>query len=195
MAMAPHTRDALLDAAEAVFTEHGLARATIDQITARAGVAKGTFYLYFRSKDEVVAALQERLWDQLMAAAVDTAAKLDGDDWWGVVDSFLETVVDFDIEHREWHRQIAQGWAQPSSHGREEQMIALFAGRISDGVERGVLDVDIQDVDMAAQMLFWGCQGTAYQVCLSEGEVDRDRLVRAHQWFVRRVLAKRAAAQ
>ena len=42
----------LLRAAEAVFAEHGLAAAKVEDITARAGVSKGAFYLHFESKDD-----------------------------------------------------------------------------------------------------------------------------------------------
>jgi AcrR family transcriptional regulator len=42
----------LLRAAEAVFVDHGLAAAKVEDITARAGVSKGAFYLHFESKDD-----------------------------------------------------------------------------------------------------------------------------------------------
>jgi AcrR family transcriptional regulator len=42
----------LLRAAEAVFVEHGLSAAKVEDITARAGVSKGAFYLHFESKED-----------------------------------------------------------------------------------------------------------------------------------------------
>jgi AcrR family transcriptional regulator len=42
----------LLRAAEACFIEHGLERTKVEDITARAGIAKGAFYTYFESKEE-----------------------------------------------------------------------------------------------------------------------------------------------
>lgn len=47
------TRAAILRAAEAVIGEIGYAAASIADITRRAGIAQGTFYIYFQSKDEV----------------------------------------------------------------------------------------------------------------------------------------------
>ena len=44
------TRQALLDAAERVFGEYSYDRASISEITRRAGVAQGTFYVYFDDK-------------------------------------------------------------------------------------------------------------------------------------------------
>jgi AcrR family transcriptional regulator len=43
----------ILDAALAVFAERGLAAARLDDIAARAGVSKGTIYLYFPNKEEL----------------------------------------------------------------------------------------------------------------------------------------------
>jgi AcrR family transcriptional regulator len=47
------TRQRLLEAAEAVFAEHGYHDASIVKLTEAAGVGQGTFYLYFSSKQEV----------------------------------------------------------------------------------------------------------------------------------------------
>src|SRR5262245_48083101 len=44
-------RQAILDAALSVFAEHGFEAARLDEVAARAGVAKGTLYLYFQHKE------------------------------------------------------------------------------------------------------------------------------------------------
>ncbi|HPU16384.1 MAG TPA: TetR/AcrR family transcriptional regulator [Polymorphobacter sp.] len=51
------TRDAILEAAAAEFGERGFHDAAITRITARAGVALGSFYTYFDTKDAVFTAL------------------------------------------------------------------------------------------------------------------------------------------
>jgi len=51
------TRDKLLEAAEFEFGEKGFHEAAISGITSRAGVALGTFYTYFESKEEIFKAL------------------------------------------------------------------------------------------------------------------------------------------
>ncbi len=51
------TRDKLLQAAEIEFGERGYHDAAISGITQRAGVALGTFYVYFESKEEIFRAL------------------------------------------------------------------------------------------------------------------------------------------
>ena len=48
----PHARARLLDAARAVFSERGLDRSKVEDITTRAQLSKGAFYLHFESKEE-----------------------------------------------------------------------------------------------------------------------------------------------
>src|SRR3954470_1602247 len=65
----PHAKSRLLEAAERVFSEKGLDRAKVEDITTQAGLSKGAFYLHFDSKgdafkellSEVLAHLQARL--------------------------------------------------------------------------------------------------------------------------------------
>jgi AcrR family transcriptional regulator len=53
-------RQALLDAAEALFLEHPDRMANVSEVAETAGLGKGTVYLYFPSKEEMLLALHER---------------------------------------------------------------------------------------------------------------------------------------
>lgn len=56
--MAPQERaETILEAARAVFIEKGFAAARIEDVAARAGIAKGTVYLYFDGKEALFKAL------------------------------------------------------------------------------------------------------------------------------------------
>lgn len=70
-------RTELLRAAREVLAEKGLDAAKISEIVARAGVAQGTFYLYFPSKLSLVSALAEDMNTQMLASI---RAALDGAD-------------------------------------------------------------------------------------------------------------------
>jgi AcrR family transcriptional regulator len=56
-------RQAILEAALTVFAEHGYEAARLDDVARRAGVAKGTLYLYFNDK--------EALFESLIRSAID----------------------------------------------------------------------------------------------------------------------------
>lgn len=53
-------RSAILDAAEALYLEHPDRMASVAEVADAAGVAKGTVYLYFPGKEEMLLALHER---------------------------------------------------------------------------------------------------------------------------------------
>ncbi len=55
------TRQKLLDAAEEIFGEKGYFRASVVDITLKAGVAQGTFYVYFPGKQDIFAELVREL--------------------------------------------------------------------------------------------------------------------------------------
>jgi len=66
--MAPKdTRQKILDAALELFRERGFAEATMRDVAARAGVATGLAYYYFKSKDAIVLAFYQRARDELAA--------------------------------------------------------------------------------------------------------------------------------
>jgi AcrR family transcriptional regulator len=61
----PDRRSQLLDAAIWAFARSGYRRASISDIVARARVARGTFYLYFDSKEDVFLAIVDDFHDRL----------------------------------------------------------------------------------------------------------------------------------
>jgi AcrR family transcriptional regulator len=73
-------RDAILEVALGLFLERGHTGLTMADVAARAGLAKGTLYLYVRTREELLLALLERLlerWFQDLDARLDAAGPLD----------------------------------------------------------------------------------------------------------------------
>lgn len=58
------TRETILDAAEAIVTEAGSARMTLESVAQRAGVSKGGLIYYFRSKHALLEAMIDRMLDR-----------------------------------------------------------------------------------------------------------------------------------
>ena len=66
-------RDALLDAGLKALADGSLASVTVDDVSARAGLSKRYFYEHFRTRNDLFAALVERLIEQLTAAVASTS--------------------------------------------------------------------------------------------------------------------------
>jgi len=100
------TRRKLLDAAEACFGALGYHDASIVKITEAAGVAQGTFYLYFASKqqlfDEVVSDLNRRVRHAMSEAASGAPTRLEAERL-GFAGFFK-----FTVEHPALYRVIRQ---------------------------------------------------------------------------------------
>ncbi|MGE0357664.1 MAG: TetR family transcriptional regulator [Burkholderiales bacterium] len=78
---------ALLDAAHALFLAHPDRMASVAEVAAAAGVAKGTVYLYFPSKEEMLLALHERQLQHFFGAlmrSLEGKARVDFDAVWTV---------------------------------------------------------------------------------------------------------------
>lgn len=56
-------RNEILDTAEKLFYTKGYTKTTINDMLQEIGIAKGTFYYYFKSKEEVMHAMIERIVD------------------------------------------------------------------------------------------------------------------------------------
>ncbi|MGL6113176.1 MAG: TetR/AcrR family transcriptional regulator, partial [Rubrivivax sp.] len=68
----------LLDAALALFVEKGFTAARSDEVAARAGVSKGTLYLYFQSKEELFKAVVRTKLSTLIAEGQHIADQFAG---------------------------------------------------------------------------------------------------------------------
>ncbi|HXW18270.1 MAG TPA: TetR/AcrR family transcriptional regulator [Candidatus Acidoferrales bacterium] len=81
-------RDELITAARSLFLRHGVGPTTIEQITSGADVAKGTFYLYFSSKDDILSALRERFAQTILTKIKTAIAKRREEDWKGKLEAW-----------------------------------------------------------------------------------------------------------
>lgn len=70
--------DEVLDAALALFTERGYAASSVDAIAGKAGISKGSVYLYFPSKQAILEALVLRAIEPVSAEVIRQAAQHGG---------------------------------------------------------------------------------------------------------------------
>jgi AcrR family transcriptional regulator len=67
-------RERILDTSYGLFARRGIRAVGVDEILARSGVAKATFYRHFKSKDDLVLAYMDR-WYNARSAAIDAAIR------------------------------------------------------------------------------------------------------------------------
>jgi AcrR family transcriptional regulator len=139
-------------------------------VTREAGAAKGTFYLYFPSWEEMLLTVRERLLDASTVLIRDALASPEPVDWWGILEDgcarFIDAVREFDRQHALiFHTGVPEGSTQASSPS-----VALLAALIERGVAAGCFGtVDIT----AASRLLLAVVHAAADAVLAGGERDR----------------------
>lgn len=146
------TQRALLDAAAVEFGEKGFHEGSISGITRRAGVALGSFYTYFESKDEIFRALvrdmSARVGQRAGEAIACTTDTLSGER------AALKAFLEFAREHKEVYRIIDEAeFADPESYRQHYQGTARrILDRLKVGAERGEIREDVSEAHAWAIM-------------------------------------------
>jgi AcrR family transcriptional regulator len=188
-------REELLAAALHTFGRVGVETSTVADITERAGVAKGTFYLYFESKDHVLGELWERYLAGFRERASTLLAGSDVDrDWPALLGVLLGDLVRHALANAELHRVIyrsANARALELCRQANETVIAMLVDAVRRAVRDGQLDAD--DPDHAVRLLYHGIDGLLDDVIgrasVSGTDPDPDRLIATTTAFAFRVLA------
>lgn len=129
------TKDRILDAALIEFAGEGYFRATMDHLAERAGVAKGTLYWHFKSKEGLLFAAIDRQYEKLGEMAVRTL-KLESPS-----PDVLATVLNFkgwlDEDLQRFSRLMLSLWTDVSSDLRDkvEQRMRTGLRRFTDMLE------------------------------------------------------------
>ncbi len=150
------TRQKLLAAAESEFGEKGFHGASVSSITRRAGVAQGTFYLYFPSKEDILRELVRHMGAELREALSLSSA--------GLVDRLeveragFEAFVSFSRRKKNLYRIVMQSQFVDESIYREYYQ--TLASAYAAGLERsqGLGQVRASDAETQA----WALMGVAH---------------------------------
>lgn len=179
-------RDELMDAAQTLFLRKGFAATSVSEIVEGADVAKGTFYLYFKTKDEVLAALQARFVDGF-CDGVDAAMARDHANWAARIDAwvaacvagYLDRVALHDLvfhEHRPSHRKMKA----------DNAVTVRLTALLEAGAEAGAWS--LTHPRLTAAMLFDALHGAVDTNLAWDEPIDRARLTAEIATFYRRAL-------
>lgn len=183
----------LLDAGERVFLARGVTHASIDEIAAAAGVAKGTFYLYFPSKEALVHALRERWVEWISARIAEGESRAPRGDWSARLSAWIEagTLAYFakiDVHDALFHGDdFHPGPDEDATMSlSENKVVADLAEFLRAGVAAGAWR--LRDPKLSAVMLFHAIHGGTDYVVAQKRRVDKKALIAQYDDFFRRAL-------
>ncbi|GIX19548.1 TetR/AcrR family transcriptional regulator [Erythrobacter cryptus] len=175
----------LLDAAAEEFGEKGFHEASVSSITRRAGVALGSFYTYFDSKDALFRALVADMSEKVRTSA--RAALREGMDALEIERAALAAFLAFAAEHKEIYRIIDEAeFVDPASYRQHYETIAArIAERLRAGAARGELRDGLGELEAWALMGMNVFVGLRY-VVWGDGSAGHEEIAAA----VNRLLAE-----
>lgn len=159
----------LLDAAAAEFGEKGFHESSVVSITQRAGVALGSFYTYFDSKDSLFRALVRDMSAQVRRTVGPVIAaesnRLDGER------KGLAKFLGFVREHKELYRIIdeAEFVDPPSYRAHYEDTVNGYLASLKDAANKGQVRDDVEEVHA------WAIVGMNVFLGLRFGVLGEDR--------------------
>ncbi len=168
------TRERIFEAALEEFRRVGFAKAQIDPIVERAGVARGTFYFHFPSKDHVLLELQRRYEAEIVArlrAALETPPDS--------VRAFLHQMIEAVSAQRRvgdeaLGREIMAMYVReqrPTVDASSNVFVVALVDFLADAQERGAVRTDMAPEDIATILLT-----TLFGFVLTSGDSLEERI-------------------
>ena len=187
--MAQNRQKDILRAAREVLAEKGFEATTISEVVARAGVAQGTFYLYFPAKTSLIEALSKEMLEQTLVTvneAVTQTSTINEAIEAGVRAAFLVAeqycdVLDI-VEMRTGLTHSVAYWED-----LYEPYYNMIVELIQQGQETGELDPNV-NATLAARMIVGLVEKAADDCFLYRPEINADDYIAEATRFVQRAL-------
>ena len=170
-------RQQILSAAARLAAEDGLEGTSIATVAETAGVAKGSIYLHFASRDDLIEALQAQVWAEMMEAprliATDDALT-----WSERLDAIVEHWIGYEFEHRDLYHAVFHEVATDSEEPWSEAR-GLLQQIVVGGVAAGEFDCGGLDTHIVVDFVLHGYAGPCYHEAQLETVIaDMQRLFR-----------------
>ncbi len=192
----------LLDAALTLFAEKGFAASRADEVAQRAGVSKGTLYLYYPSKEELFKAVVRHNLSSLIAEGEEAASSFDGSSsdllayllntWWDRVGNTPAACI-----HKIMLAEV-RNFPELAQFYTDEVIVPadrLFSGCVQRGIERGEFrPMPLHEVALAlmSPLIFMAVHRHSFGACPLHGpDMDPTLVLNTHLDLVLRGLQVR----
>jgi len=176
----PVRRAQLLKAARKVFRAKGYDGASVAEIVREAGVAQGTFYLYFPSKKDAAVSLRNGLMEtmaQAVATAVESRTSFEGRLESMIAAAFKVARKNADVLRLSF---IGDDETHPQMHSESPEhtsVLRAITDLFTDAVDAGEMEaIDAMDPEMAARLAIGLLQHAMLEAFVFGHGEDVDRL-------------------
>ncbi len=124
------TRDALVRAGMALFSEEGVDVPSLDAICARAGFTRGAFYVHFKDREDFLGAVVDQTLTEFVNWVISTGDLQGG--LFGIIDRFLGVAKDGRLPFTERQRLLMQLVSRGGGEKRYKPIIDEAVRRLSE---------------------------------------------------------------
>ena len=142
---AEERKNEILDVAERLFCTKGFDRTSTNDILNEIGIARGTLYYHFKSKEDILDAMIERLTNQMVAKASQIAL----DESIPVLERLTRTLLSLNVDN-ELGNMIMEEVHRPQNALMHQKLEDILLGRVNklitiiaeDGIKQGIIHTD-----------------------------------------------------
>ncbi len=167
---AMETKKKLIETAKNIICKKGLINTSIEEITKACGVSNGTFYTYFKRKEDIVFALGNYMFQKLYEQAIEYNAGIK-ERLVFYMTSFAEYIEKSSLKLcQEWVRNAVDPDISPDGKTKLSADITAISGLLQNSIQNGELKEDtpvelltetLTDI-LYGQMLCWDISGGTY---------------------------------
>ena len=153
-------RRQILDAAARLAVDEGLENTSIAKVAEAAGIAKGSIYLRYESRQQLLADLQADLWRQMLERPGDIVAD-DDLAWASKLDAVVEHWMRFEFDRHDLYHAVFHTVATDSDEPLGEAR-ALLGDLIAAGAAAGEFTLEGFDREVVVEFLLHGYAGPCF---------------------------------
>ena len=176
---AAERRNEILDVAERLFCSRGYDQTSTNDILAEIGIARGTLYYHFSSKEDILDAMIDRILDEIVRRASQIA--LDGSI--PVLERMTQTILASNGDTKTGDMILEQMHKPQNAlmHAKMQerllkQLIPLFTKLIEDGISQGLMQTDDPEDTIEMLLLY---SNTVFDDAIAYSEKEKKKKVLA----------------
>lgn len=176
---ATERRNEILDVAERLFCAKGYDNTSTNDILAEIGIARGTLYYHFKSKEDILDAMIDRILDGIISKAGSIAL----DESIPVLERLTQTVLASNVDTKTGDMILEQVHKPQNAlmHAKMQeklisQLIPLFMKIIDDGISQGLMQVDYPEETIQMLLIY---SNSAFDDSIEYSEKEKKKMVMA----------------
>ena len=191
---AEERRNEILDVAERLFCTKGFDNSSTNDILTEIGIARGTLYYHFKSKEDILDAMIERLTNQM----VEKASVIALDESIPVLERLTGTMLSLNVDNELGHMVMEQVH-RPQNALMHQKLEHMLLGRVNrlitriteDGIRQGIMHTDYPAEAVEMLMTY---SYTAFDSLNQYSEEEEQRKIMGFVYHAERILGMKAGA-